>query len=35
MAYFAPYIDASGLHLPTYEERLEELTGAYRSIFGI
>ena len=35
MSYFAPYIDASGLHLPTYEERLEELTGAYRSIFGI
>ena len=35
MSYFAPYIDASGLHLPTYEDRLEELTGAYRSIFGI
>ena len=35
MAYFAPYIDAAGIHLPTYEERLEELTGAYRNIFGI
>ena len=35
MSYFAPYIDASGLHLPTYEERLEELTSAYRSIFGV
>ncbi|MBR5959824.1 MAG: hypothetical protein IKZ98_02420 [Clostridia bacterium] len=35
MSYFAPYIDASGLHLPSYEDRLEELTGAYRSIFGI
>ena len=35
MSYFSPYIDDSGLHLPTYKERLEELTGAYRSIFGI
>lgn len=35
MSYFAPYIDASGLHLPTYEDRLEELAEAYRSIFGI
>ena len=35
MSYFAPYIDASGLHLPSYEDRLEELAEAYRSIFGI
>ena len=35
MAYFAPYIDASGLHLPTYEERLETLSEAYKHIFGI
>lgn len=35
MAYFAPYIDQSGIHMPTYEERLEELAEAYRSIFGI
>ncbi len=35
MAYFAPYIDAAGIHLPTYEDRLEELKAAYRSIFGI
>ncbi len=26
MAYFAPYIDASGIHMPTYEDRL---LGAY------
>ena len=25
MAYFAPYIDGTGLHLPTYQERLDEL----------
>ena len=34
MAYFAPYIDAAGIHMPTYEERLEALTEAYRGIFG-
>ena len=30
MSYFAPYIDGSGLHMPTYEERLEDLVTAYR-----
>ena len=35
MAYFAPYIDGSGLHMPTYEDRLSDLVTAYRSIFGI
>ena len=35
MSYFAPYIDGSGLHMPTYEDRLEDLASAYRSIFGI
>ena len=34
MAYFAPYIDGTGIHMPTYEERLEALTEAYRGIFG-
>ncbi len=34
MTYFAPYIDASGLHMPTYEERLQALCDSYRSIFG-
>ena len=34
MAYFAPYLDGTGIHLPTYEDRLAELCGAYRSIFG-
>jgi len=34
MSYFAPYIDETGLHMPTYEERLEELMMAYRQIFG-
>lgn len=35
MAYFAPYIDASGIHMPTYEDRLEQLEEDYRSIFGL
>ena len=34
MAYFTPYIDASGMHMPTYEDRLQDLCSAYRSIFG-
>ena len=35
MSYFAPYIDATGIHMPTYEDRLEDLVSAYRNIFGI
>ena len=35
MAYFAPYIDESGLHMPTYEDRLAALSDSYRSIFGL
>ena len=34
MAYFAPYIDESGIHMPTYEDRLSDLCDKYRSIFG-
>ncbi len=34
MPYFAPYLDETGLHIPTYEERLEGLTASYKSIFG-
>ena len=34
MAYFTPRIDASGIHMPTYEDRLQDLVSAYRSIFG-
>ena len=35
MSYFAPYIDGSGLHVPTYEDRLSELVQSYKLIFGI
>ena len=34
MAYFAPYIDESGIHMPTYEDRLGDLCDKYRAIFG-
>lgn len=34
MAYFRPYIDASGVHIPTYTDRMEDLLEQYRSIFG-
>ncbi len=35
MSYFPPYIDASGLHMPTYEDRLSALCESYRAIFGL
>ncbi len=34
MAYFAPYLDETGLHIPTYGDRLEALLSSYRAIFG-
>ena len=34
MAYTAPYIDETGLHLPTYEEILEELNNRTKQIYG-
>ena len=34
MASIAPYLDENGLHAPTFAERLEALTEAYRSIFA-
>ena len=34
MSYFPPYIDAFGIHMPTYEARLQDFLSAYRSIFG-
>ena len=35
MPYFAPCIDETGIHMPTYEDRLADLEEAYRNIFGI
>ena len=35
MSYFPPYIDETGMHMPTYEERMQDLKEAYRTIFGM
>jgi uncharacterized phage protein gp47/JayE len=34
VAYFAPYIDQSGLHLPTYADIRDELIQQAKNIFG-
>lgn len=34
MAYFKPYIDETGLHLPTYQDTLDRLNEQARQIFG-
>ena len=34
MAYFAPYIDATGLHLPAFADIQDNLVSQARSIFG-
>lgn len=34
MVYFAPYIDASGLHIPTYQDIEDYLVEQAKSIFG-
>lgn len=34
MAYFSPYIDNTGLHVPSYNDILDNLLEYYKSIFG-
>jgi len=34
MAYFAPYIDNTGLHIPTYQEIKEDLISEFKTIYG-
>lgn len=34
MAYFAPYVDAAGLHIPTYSDIRDDLVAAYKEIYG-
>ena len=29
MSYFAPYIDGTGIHMPTYDDRLQALASSY------
>lgn len=34
MSYFASYIDSAGLHLPTYQDILDDLIASMKTIFG-
>ena len=34
MAYRAPYIDAAGLHITTYQEILEDMIADHKAIYG-
>ena len=34
MAYFKPYIDTEGIHVPSYDDTLEYLINQYKGIFG-
>lgn len=34
MAYFVPYLDETGLHIPTYEDIQEECVNKMKQIFG-
>ena len=34
MSYFAPYLDETGIHMPTYSDWMEYLLTGYRQIFG-
>lgn len=34
MSYFAPYLDETGIHMPTYSDRMDALITGYRQIFG-
>lgn len=34
MAYFAPYIDETGIHIPTYQDILDNLIQNAKNIFG-
>lgn len=34
MAYFAPYIDETGMHIPSYEDIRDDLINSMKQIFG-
>ena len=34
MSYIAPYVDDSGLHLPTYNDILEDMIASMKQIYG-
>lgn len=34
MAYFSPYIDTEGIHIPTYQDLLDYLIDSYKRVYG-
>lgn len=34
MSYFAPYVDGSGLHMPTYQDILDDMIASMKKIYG-
>lgn len=34
MAYFKPYVDSAGLHIPTYNDILEDMIATMKQIYG-
>lgn len=34
MTYFKPYVDSTGLHIPTYNDILEDMIAAMKQIYG-
>ena len=34
MSYFTPYVDGSGLHLPTYQDILADMIASMKKIYG-
>ena len=34
MSYFSPYVDGSGLHLPTYQDILDDMIASMKKIYG-
>ena len=34
MAYYSPYIDNTGIHVPTYEDIRDDLIASMKQIFG-
>lgn len=34
MTYFKPYVDSTGLHIPTYNDILEDMLAAMKQIYG-
>lgn len=34
MAYFSPYVDDAGLHIPTYNDIRDDLVASFKQIYG-